>query len=299
MGISTPKPLVFCHEAMGTTFEIRIAGEESRYANDSAREAFSRLNQLDHCLNRYATESEITRIRNLPVGEELRLSRDTFDCLMLAMELSEYTEGAFDPALGSFMNLFSGSGSTPVCSRVKTGEPGVLELNPERKTVLHWGDPVDLDLNAMARGFALDCMGDVLRDRQIERAFLKAGSESMLAMEGPLESDGWNVRFNETHVLPLRYASIGSSTVLNPKNPVIDPQSGELASGAVRAWAIAPLAAWSDALSTAFVVMEWPKQLLLCHRFPDVGAVVLEKKEGRFHLHSSKRVTDLGFRPLG
>ncbi len=140
----------FKHEAMATWFEARIAGEDETYAKQAAQEAFSRLDRLESLLSRYREESEITQIRMLAEGEALQPSRATFECLMIAMEMAEMTDGAFQPGLGASMDAIRSTravaGADAGCRR--GGWRSILS----RLTVVRVGGPVDLDLGAIGKG---------------------------------------------------------------------------------------------------------------------------------------------------
>jgi len=58
----------------------------------AAQEAFALLDRLEERLSPLPREQRIARIRLLAPGESFRLSRDTYDCLLLAMELAELTD---------------------------------------------------------------------------------------------------------------------------------------------------------------------------------------------------------------
>jgi thiamine biosynthesis lipoprotein len=56
---------------------------------------------------------------------------------------------------------------------------------------------------------------------------------------------------------------------------IIDPRSGQPVKGCLGAWAAAPTAALSDALSTAFMVMSAGEVEAYCARRRDISALVL------------------------
>lgn len=292
-----PEAHVFKHEAMATWFEVRIAEEDAVYAGQAAQEAFALLDRLEERLSRYREESEIARIRLLAPGESLRLSRDTFDCLLLAMELAALTGGAFDPTLGASMDSIRKT-PAPLLPIEEDALPGRLEIDPATLTVTRHGGRVDLDLGAIGKGFALDRMGAELRNWEIGRALLVAGGSSILALDSPGEEGGWEVRLNGTHLLSLQNASVGTSGMAVKGVHILDPGTGAPAATVRRAWAVAPQAAWSDALSTAFMILPWARIEEICREAPEVGAFVLENPKRPKSLKATAIPDGLGFRPL-
>jgi thiamine biosynthesis lipoprotein len=294
-----PEPHIFRHEAMATWFEIRIVGEDAAYAKQAAQETFALLDRLEARLSRYREESEIARIRLLEPGEGLRLSRDTYDCLLLAMELATLTHGAFDPTLGASMDAIRTTRAPVLPADPDHAEPGRLEIDPDTLTVTrHGGRRVDLDLGAIGKGFALDRMAEELRNWEISRALFIAGGSSILALDPPSEEGGWEVRVNGTHLLSLRNASIGTSGMAVKGAHILDPGTKAPSSTSRRAWAVAPQAAWSDGLSTAFMILPWDEIEEICRTTPGLAAFVLENPNRPKSLKTTAVPAGQEFRPL-
>jgi len=293
-----PEPHVFRHEAMATWFEIRIVEEDAVYAKQAAQESFALLDRLEGRLSRYREESEIARIRLLEPGESLRLSRDTYDCLLLAMELAALTNGAFDPTLGASMDEIRTTRAPLLPEDDEAEEPGRLEIDPDTLTVTRYGRRVDLDLGAIGKGFALDRMAEELRNWEISRALIVAGGSSILALDAPNDQGGWEVRVNGTHLLSLRNTSIGTSGMAVKGAHILDPGTKAPSASSRRAWAVAPQAAWSDGLSTAFMILSWEEIEQICREVPGLAAFVLENPDRPKSLRTTAVPEGQEFRPL-
>lgn len=269
----TETPAIFRHEAMASWFEVRIAGEAPAYARQAAQAAFAVADRMEGLLSRYREESEIARIRLLGDGETLRVSRETAECLVRAMECMAITHGAFDPTLGAAMDRIRPE-PAPRLDADASDHPGRLEIDPEALTVTRVGGRVDLDLGAIGKGFALDQMAAELAEWQVPRALLVAGGSSILALDGPKEGKGgWEVKVNNTHALFLRRWSVGTSGGAIKGAHIIDPRDGRPAPIHGRAWALAPNATASDALSTAFLLLPWDEVETICREEPRFSAL--------------------------
>jgi thiamine biosynthesis lipoprotein len=158
----------------------------------------------------------------------------------------------------------------------------VTRLEPKGRTA---AAPIDLDLGAVGKGYALDAALAVLRDWEIGNVLLHAGTSTALAEgpgpPGPGEGRGWPVgagagpdgTAGPGRVLLLKRALSGSGTEV--KGPhVVDPRTGRPAAGHRAAWASHPSAAASDALSTAFLVMSTAEVEDFSRRHPVVWALV-------------------------
>jgi thiamine biosynthesis lipoprotein len=261
--------LVHRHEAMAASFELRLVSDDARYAAQAASACFTRLDHLHALLNRHNEASEIAHLSRLAPGESLRVEADTFACLSLALDLHNLSGGAFDPALAGPLDAWRGSAAV--------GPRGRLVLDPTAFTVRVLDAPVGLDLGAIGKGFALDCLAEILREWELTRALLIAGEgSSLLALDGPGEGLAWTVGIGEgtaTREIPLIHHAVGASGFAVRGAHILDPLTSAPATGARRAWALAPTAAAADALSTAALVLAPDELAELCALAPGLGII--------------------------
>ena len=232
------------HRAMATLFQVRIAGEEADYAAQAARAAFDETDRLEKLLSRFRENSEISAIAQLSPGETLRLSEPTFACLALAREMEQATEGAF---------------SVTAAARQTQTQPPRWSLVPAAFTLKCEAGKLEFDLGAIGKGFALDRMALELAEWSCPAFLLIAGGSSILAGDPPPDTPGWSVGLGEDHSEPrhwLKHGSLSGSGVAVKGRHICDPRTGEPAQLRARAWAAAPSAAVSDALSTALMVLD-------------------------------------------
>ena len=98
--------LRFGHEAMATHFEIVIASDDPDYANQAAEAAFADIDQLESELSRFKVSSDVSQLRSLKAGQSSLVGLATFDCLSLARQVFEETDGAFDVTIGPLYKLW-------------------------------------------------------------------------------------------------------------------------------------------------------------------------------------------------
>jgi thiamine biosynthesis lipoprotein len=99
-------------------------------------------------------------------------------------------------------------------------------------------------------------------------------------------------------MLSLQNASIGTSGIAVKGAHILDPGTKTPAKIARSAWAVASTAAWSDALSTAFMLLPWPRIEEICREVPQVGAFVLENPKRPKSLRITAIPDGIEFRPL-
>ncbi len=287
--MTSPSVPRFSHQAMGTFYEIFIAGEDEAYSGQAARAAFGEIDRLEGFLSRFDPASEIARLSRLGPGESLPIGLETYECLSLAERVRAATAGAFD------VNWRRPAPSGSPLELIQTGTGFAARARESPDKFLR---PLDLDLGAIGKGYALDRALEILGEWSIENALIHGGTSTAIAVGGPgLETgagrgpspqgslpDGWPVGVGggwpvenapREIVLTGRRALSGSGTEVKGRH-ILDPRTGEPAAGHLAAWALTGSAAEADALSTAFMVMDTAAVEEFCLRRPDVWALVIK-----------------------
>ncbi len=254
----------FAHEAMATTFEILVDCSDPDYARQAAAEAFRDLDRLELKLNRFDETSDVSKINHASTGVPVAVSYDTFTCLSIALYVSVETDGAFDVTSASKtrpeMEAESPTLDTPEIPAVDSGF-NFIDLSEETLSVTVRRPGLRVDLGGIGKGYALDCIAEKLEDWDVNRCLLIAGGSTILAMEPPALEQGWPIQFGSgknSRQMNLRQCSFSGSGLAVKGEHIVDPRSGNPVAALKRAWALAPTAALSDALSTAFMILDRP-----------------------------------------
>ncbi len=283
----------FAHEAMGTSFELLIAGKAEAYSRQVSAAVFSEIDRLERLLSRFDPSSEVSQINRLRPGESLRIGVEVFECLKTAARIKIQTEGAFDINYKALLKRKNGAPAG--FGKMKWNMVKWVELSKThggysvRVRTSKRGEkrvPLDLDLGGIAKGYALDKLLDILEDWSVEDALIHSGTSTALAIGSPPERKarrpGWPIGIAsgwECRKIPRKYylrngAMSGSGTEVKGEH-ISDPRTGRPAAGHLAAWAAHPSAAVADALSTAFMVMDAAEVEAFCKVHPDVWALVV------------------------
>ena len=250
--ILEPESHRFAHDAMNTTFVLRLTGMSAEEARGMARECCERLDELERKLSRFREESDVFRINHLCAGETLYLSEESYECLRLALEAHVGTGGLFDVTLGARIeHRKSGCGGTP------PELAGKLTLHPDAPAITCEEPGREIDLGGIGKGYALDQLQALLTDWGAPGGLLASGASTLLAFgeaEWPIELTGDRQSFP----IGLRARAVGASGTGVQGAHIVDPRDcgGEAADLTwKRAWVVAPTAAQADAWSTAVILM--------------------------------------------
>jgi thiamine biosynthesis lipoprotein len=252
----------FSHEAMTTTFEVCIAGQQQEYARQASGAVFSEIDRIDGLLNKYDAGSDVGQINLLEAGGSVRIGIETIECLEHAAWAYQVSGGLFDPTLGS----------------------GYRWLNVDKAGFSVGWDAAgkgELDLGGIGKGYAIDKAAEVLADWDVTEALINGGNSTVLALgrEWELGVGGpWGEKAGQSKVTLKNQALSGSGTEVKGEH-IVNPLTGAPAERHLAAWAIHSSAARSDALSTAFMMMTPAEIKSLCGRDPLIVAFVVEKNE--------------------
>lgn len=253
----------FHHEAMATTFAVIIADHPRDYARQAAAAAYRELDRLESELSRYVESSDIARANRLACGETITIGEDTLQCLLIAADVSIATGRAFDAAYASQR------------APDQPADAPLFTLDPDAHTLTSRAARLHLDLGAVGKGYALDRMAAQLSEWAVTTACLQSGGSTALALAPPSGHPGWPIGLGEgaTHrLLLLSHVALSGSGIAVQGAHLIDPRTGAPAPRTTRAWALAPTAALSDALSTAFFVFQASELAAFCAAHPSIGA---------------------------
>jgi thiamine biosynthesis lipoprotein len=253
----------FTHEAMTTSFEVIVCGQEREYARQAAGAVFRELDRIENLLNKYDAGSDVGQVNLLDAGGFVRVGIETLECLEQAVWAHEVSGGLFDPTLGTGF--------------------GNLTVERDRFSV-GWqaAGKGELDLGGIGKGYAIDKAAEILADWDVADAVLNGGTSTVLARGRPWDmgiGGPWGEKAGLTSVTLKDRALSGSGTDVKGAH-IINPKTRRPAERHLAAWAIHPSAAKADALSTAFMMMEVEKITELCREYPEIAACVVQPDGG-------------------
>lgn len=243
---------VYEHEAMNTTFTMRLLGMDDHSARSLAQLCLERIDQLEGRLSRFVQDSDISRINALTGGQTLYISEDSHHCLLQAMKAAAQTHGLFDITLGKRIEHRKEGREGPLPEL-----EGRLKVHPDVPAVTCEQVGREIDLGGIGKGFALDELRILLEQWECESALLSAGASSMLAC-GP---NPWPVDLGgaeANHRIELQAAALSASGTSIQGSHLIHPWGEEAmpCNPCQRVWVVAESAAQAEVWSTALMLIE-------------------------------------------
>lgn len=190
----------FSEPHLGTIVNLTLYAPDQTAANDSARAAYARIEELNRILSDYNSDSEAMRLcrtagtdRAIPVSEEL------FEVLAKSVELARGSEGAFDVTIGPVVKLWriarrekklpSEAELAAARSLVDWRE---IHLDPDNRTVKLGKAGMLLDFGGIAKGYIADQARAVLIKRGLRSCLISVAGD-IAAGDAPPGRDGWRI----------------------------------------------------------------------------------------------------------
>jgi len=311
---STPAAprLYASRQAMACEFAVEYQPGDAAAA-DGVLAALDLVEEIEAQLTIYRDASEVLTINRLAAQQPVEVDPRLFSLIEFCAWLFAETHGAFDITSGPLSRAWGflrRQGRLPDeaeihAARAAVGFDGV-EFDPAARTIRLLTPGMEINFNAIGKGYALDRVAQLLDDRGADDYLCHGGQSSVLARgrERPGAAGGWRVGVPHPHrrdqligELVLSDEALGTSgsgtqffEVSGRRfGHLIDPRTGWPAEGVHTASVVAATAAEADALSTAFYIMGPGETAQYCATHPDVAAVLVcprQEHGDQFDVHT-------------
>lgn len=292
--------------AFGTRYNVTYL-----YNDDLKPDIEKTLARVDNALSMFNPESTISRVNNYEV---VLVSDPLFlKVFHRAMEISEWTNGAFDITVAPAVNAW-GFGFKHAENIKQSTIDSLMEITGywkihELDGMIEKDDArIMLDCSAIAKGFGSDMVADMLRSKGIDDFMVEIGGEIVVSGHNP-KGKLWNIGIskpvddslsvnNELQtVIPVTDIAIATSG--NYRNfyvkdgrkyaHTIDPHTCmPVSHSLLSATVFASDCATADALATSMMVMGLDSAQALCARHPEIRAYfIYEAPDGTLGTVSS------------
>ncbi|MFV2067203.1 MAG: FAD:protein FMN transferase [Pirellulales bacterium] len=190
VGLVRLRPVAFTTvsgSTMGTTYTVRIAGSLAPAEQELwQRRVQQCLDGVDARMSTYRADSEVSRFNRSASTDWFQVSHETAFVVAVSLEVARQTEGAFDITVGPLVNLWNfGPDRRPVgipsdaeieAARVRVGYHH-LKARLDPPALLKQIPDLAIDLSGIAKGFAVDQLGALLKESGVDGYMIEVGGE--------------------------------------------------------------------------------------------------------------------------
>ncbi len=180
-------PFVFSGETEGTTFHIKASQlPEKTTVAQLQTQIKTLLDKIDGQMSTYKKDSELSRFNQNLSTDWQPVSAELFTVVKEAQKISALSNGAFDITVGGLVNLW-GFGPEPMkftapseaLIKQRLAKIGYKHLSLQEKPFAIKKAVPDLyvDLSAIAKGYAVDQVGELLEHIGIKNYMVEIGGE--------------------------------------------------------------------------------------------------------------------------
>lgn len=188
---TTPESIRLSGQTMGTTWSvIMLPGPDNIDSNTLTQLLQTRLDQINSLMSTYDPASELSRFNNLASDNWFKISKETARVIELSQEISALSDGAFDVSVGPLVELW-GFGAKERQERIPNeglisenlARVGYrhIELRQNPPSVRKQIPELQIDLSAVAKGYAVDVLAEILEQQGIVNYLLEIGGELRIA----------------------------------------------------------------------------------------------------------------------
>ena len=308
-GFRTDRGFIF-----GTVYQITYQSDE-----DLKAEIEERLHMVDNSLSPFNKHSVITAVNN---NDSVVLDSMFVEVFRMAEEIANQTGGAFDISVAPLVNAWGFGFKNKIeptdaaidSIRRFIGFDKVRLSDDNPPVVLKKDDRLMLDCGAIAKGYGVDQVAALLRERGIKNFMVDIGGEVVVSGKNP-KMNKWRIGINKPEedslslnneleaVLMLENQALATSG--NYRNfyykggkryaHTIDPRSGKpVQHNILSASVIAPNCALADAYATSFMVMGLDSALKFCKNHREIeGYFICSGNDGKYKIVCTEGVKKL------
>jgi len=285
---------------MGTIVNMTVCGPDEQKCREVIAACITRMDSLSSMMSTYNPQSPISQLnrdgilQNSP-GELVEVFR-------LSRQMSEVTDGAFDPTVMPLVTLYKTikkTGTLPSESKIKES----LRLVNFRHIVVEDNNTIryllpgtQATLDGIAKGYIVDQGVKVLREHGFNDAYIEAGGD-LMTIGTRQDGNGWkigirNPRSNDlkkmdTIVLSNRAIATSGDylqyfTEDKKVHHIINPFTGFSPVNTASSSILAPNVATADGLATATMVLGPQAAQELVESLPDCEGYFFDKELNKY-----------------
>ncbi len=196
--------------AQGTSYNITLVAGEQRIDGAALQQRIEqRLAEIDKSLSNYRDDSEVEALNRAPVGEWVEVGTDLYNVLLLSMEVSWLSNGAFDVSVAPLVRLWGfgaaeARAALPTDAEIDVARAHIgfqhLELDLGASRVRK-GRAIEVDIAGVAQGYSVDELAKLLDAAGVADYLVEVGGELRVKGRSPRNTP-WRIAIEQPVAAP-------------------------------------------------------------------------------------------------
>ncbi len=294
----------FSVQKMGSPFNIILYADTKQMADSAAQESFKLVDSINLVCSDYDSTSELYKLRYAAVGIPIKVSPILFELIYIANKAYKDADGSFDITVGPLSRLWRSarrSQQFPTHAAINEARKRIgsnkVQIDSGAQTITFLHPNMQLDMGAIAKGYAADKVLALLQSHGITAALVDAGGD-MVAFGMPPQKKGWTIGINvpgQQEKLLERKLVLSNKAVATSGDAfqfmlhegkkyghIIDPRTGYGVTFQRNVTVVAPTATTADWLATACSVLKLEQVKILAEKYKS-EVLITTVQNGRIH----------------
>jgi thiamine biosynthesis lipoprotein len=276
-------------QKMGSPFNIVLYADTKQIADSAAQESFKLVDSINLICSDYDSSSELFKLRYAAVGKSIKVSPILMELFCTAHKAYKDADGSFDITVGPLSRLWRSARKSqqfPTNAAINEARNRVgfnkLQIDSNAQTITFLQSKMQLDMGAIAKGYAADKVLALLQSHGITTALVDAGGD-MVAFGIPPQKKGWTIGINvpgQQEKLLERKLVLSNKAVATSGDAfqfmvhegkryghIIDPRTGYGVTFQRNVTVVAPTATTADWLATACSILTLEQVKILAKKY--------------------------------
>ncbi len=291
-------------QKMGSPFNIVLYADTKQMADSAAQESFKLVDSINLVCSDYDSTSELYKLRYAAVGIPIKVSPILFELIYIANKAYKDADGSFDITVGPLSRLWRSarrSQQFPTHAAINEARKRIgsnkVQIDSGAQTITFLHPNMQLDMGAIAKGYAADKVLALLQSHGITTALVDAGGD-MVAFGMPPQKKGWTIGINvpgQQEKLLERKLVLSNKAVATSGDAfqfmlhegkkyghIIDPRTGYCVTFQRNVTVVAPTATTADWLATACSILTLEQVKILAKKYKS-EVLITTLQNGRIH----------------
>ena len=282
-------------DALGTTYKVIVQSESN--SSEIKQSIDSIFEVVNNSMSAYRTNSIISRVNQSqnPVEVDIHF----IEVFKKSQEIWNLSNGYFDPTAGSIVNLYGMGPNTNVQSINRYKIDSVMQhvgldkvYLDQQNRIVKAKEGIYIDFNAIAKGYSVDLIKDLLIKINSENFLIEVGGE-LITMGKNDKNKKWKVAIQNPIDLTSYYSEISLdgmalATSGNYRKFRIDSQTGDryahivnpingesMTNNILSASVVSSSCIEADAWATSLMLMDPKEATKIINNIPDIEVLIL------------------------